>query len=89
MLRVLAENWAIQTNILIGDDHRALVADFGLAIVGYTTHGADTSTGTRGSTPWMAPERFGDMERRVPEMDVYSFGCICYMVGVPVYLTKT
>jgi serine/threonine protein kinase len=71
-----------QTNILIGDDYRALVADFGLAIAGHNTQGADTTTGSRGSIPWMAPERFYDTQhrRRTPEMDVYAFGCICYMV---------
>jgi serine/threonine protein kinase len=67
---------------MVGDDCQGLLADFGLAILGDDTQGKDTSTGTNGSISWMAPEWFKNLQRRTPEMDVYSFGCICYMVGL-------
>lgn len=70
-----------QTNIVVSSEHKALIADFGLAIVGDVTAGRYTTTGTRGTNRWLSPERYANPRaRRDASMDVYAFGCICYMV---------
>ncbi|KAF7374433.1 hypothetical protein MSAN_00327400 [Mycena sanguinolenta] len=67
-------------NILINDDWRACLADFGLSIFSDATSLLTTSRG--GSPYWMAPEllapeQFGMRFTRTPASDVYSFGCVC------------
>ncbi|KAG6836667.1 hypothetical protein H0H93_005214 [Arthromyces matolae] len=75
-------------NILIGDNGRAYVADFGISsvsdpkILAWTSHSSVASKG--GSVRWQAPELF-DMEndelmRNTESSDVYAWACVCYEI---------
>lgn len=61
-------------NILFDEAGRALLADFGIAVV------LDTSTsqqvGTAGTVPYMAPEQFGG--KVSSKSDQYALGCLAY-----------
>jgi serine/threonine protein kinase len=73
----------LQSNVLIDNNHNALIADLGHAILGDVTKGSYTGTGTRGSLAWMAPEREQGKsdQRRTEQMDMHAYGCLCYMVS--------
>ncbi|KAJ7141842.1 kinase-like domain-containing protein [Mycena crocata] len=71
-------------NILIDQDWRACLADFGLSGVSdATNHGTSNRAG---SIYWMAPElinpeQFGKSGSvRTPASDVFAFGCLCIEV---------
>ena len=78
-------------NVLVADDGRVLVTDFGLARSGATTeaparsdNGALTQTMTRGSagTPaYMAPEQFDEGAIATPASDQFSF-CVTLYEGL-------
>jgi serine/threonine protein kinase len=74
---------ASQANILICNDRRAQIADFGLAIVGDATIGRMSTRRTNhGTTRWMSPERLlGTSQRLGGNDDVYAFGGLMYMVS--------
>ena len=67
------------------DDYRCCLADLGLAIMVESHSTAGTSTSTRGTTHWMAPEL---MEPSSPKFknakkearDIYAFACTIYEV---------
>ena len=64
-------------NVLLDEDNRAMVADFGCARAKTETvnkTGAFTSSGSR---PWMPPEAFKTGEQGLPG-DVYGFGCVMW-----------
>ncbi|QRW20399.1 Tyrosine kinase domain-containing protein [Rhizoctonia solani] len=70
------------TNILMKEDGTPLIADFGLSrlVIEFST-GLTTSS-SKGSCRWMAPELFGgiDIQVLVPvttASDVWAFGCLC------------
>jgi serine/threonine protein kinase len=79
-------------NILISDDYRAVLSDFGLATTiqegdADTTAGALVSSSHRaGSLRWFAPElispeQFGCQKfMRTRATDVYAFACVCLEV---------
>ncbi|KAJ7189888.1 hypothetical protein GGX14DRAFT_484250 [Mycena pura] len=79
-------------NILVSDDHHALIGDFGLASVisdsdeDLPPGGLTTSTHA-GNVRWWPPElclpsQFGfDRFMRTPAADAWAFGCVCYEVG--------
>ncbi|KAH7906225.1 kinase-like domain-containing protein [Hygrophoropsis aurantiaca] len=73
-------------NILITDEHRACVADFGLCLLVQNSALQITMTSSsnaQGSLFWMAPELFNDNEdcaRKNFATDVYAFGCVCYEI---------
>ena len=75
--------------MLIDDDHRARLSDFGLANfdrsrwLGVTSNSSDPG----GTTPYMAPELFRERKEcqlRVPSMrkeaDIYALGMLIYEV---------
>jgi len=74
-------------NILISNDHRAMLADFGLSKwvqdsgllqeASPVSAGSSVSTGLQcaGASPWMAPECFG-RPRVTKETDVYAMGML-------------
>ena len=76
----------VQANVLINFEHRACLADFGLAaIVEDTASGEGSSNyGTRGTIRWMAPEILdpetygytGRSRRKLPSKstDIYALG---------------
>ncbi|KAH7905583.1 kinase-like domain-containing protein, partial [Hygrophoropsis aurantiaca] len=76
-------------NVLITDDHRACVADFGLCFLAQNSAFQITMTSSsndRGSLFWMAPELINDDEECVCKTwstDVYAFGCVQIFNGQP------
>lgn len=68
------------TNILISDDARALLCDFGLARPSYL----GTSSGLKGagSDRWMSPELWRGGCKSF-ESDVYAFGMTIVEVRIP------
>lgn len=71
-----------QTNILVNDSGRALIADFGLAII---TRGVDSELSTTGDeghgARWSAPEILTDQGVYSKEADVFSFAMVMNQVG--------
>jgi serine/threonine protein kinase len=68
-----------QNNVLIGTDMQVQLADFGLLLLDDTTD--YTKTDEQAFTPnWSSPERWNG-ERRSRVDDVYSCGCLGYMVS--------
>ncbi|MGE3920970.1 MAG: protein kinase, partial [Gammaproteobacteria bacterium] len=72
-------------NVLLTNDYRAKLCDFGLAKIKTTTKtqsrmtqtnaGAEKSVGT---LPWMAPELFGLRPKYSTKSDVYAYGIIMW-----------
>lgn len=69
-------------NVLMKNDGTPMLADFGLSrIVAEISTGLTTSS-SRGSYRWMAPELFGGVEDQIQVLvtaasDVWAFGCLC------------
>ncbi|KAJ7598118.1 hypothetical protein C8J56DRAFT_1020152 [Mycena floridula] len=76
-------------NVLIRDDLRCCLADFGLSSVPESFSHSTTSTSSKGSIRWMAPEYLtssANVNRlKRTTRDIYAFGCTIYEVymGVP------
>jgi serine/threonine protein kinase len=75
-----------QANILISDDHHALLADFGLINVAFDSGAtcADTSALVGGTVRWMSPEllhpeNFGlSNSNPTKPSDVYALGMVIF-----------
>ncbi|KAG8986292.1 hypothetical protein FRB90_004102, partial [Tulasnella sp. 427] len=74
-------------NVLVTDDIRAVLCDFGLAEVLDSTEdgpsGLTTSRTIRGSLRYMAPELILEMDgmpKRTLESDVWAWGCLLYEI---------
>ncbi|KAE9404364.1 kinase-like protein [Gymnopus androsaceus JB14] len=73
----------LQANILVADDLRCCLADFGLTLFisdSRTLSNATTSSMTKGTTRWMAPEFIipNNSVTQAPSdtsRDIYAFGC--------------
>lgn len=71
----------VQVNILVADDLRCCVADFGLSLIDESQRRESHSLRGAGSTRWQAPEitgisSYSDSEERYPAAgDVYALGC--------------
>lgn len=82
----------LQSNIFVDDHYHALLADFGLVIVGEVTAGRmSTAQDFGGTLQWSAPERFNslcEMLRPTTASDVYAFGCLCFMVCSPFHCSN-
>ncbi|MBO9309122.1 MAG: serine/threonine protein kinase [Chloroflexi bacterium] len=63
------------SNIMIGEDKRAILMDFGLLM-----HvGGEHTLGTAFGTPrYIAPEQAVSSDRAVPQSDIYSLGVVVY-----------
>jgi serine/threonine protein kinase len=76
----LLMNWYAQRNVLIDEEGRASICDFGLSIIldggptGYTT------SNFGGSLRFLAPELLDEGTRTV-ETDIYAYACTCIEVG--------
>ena len=82
----------VQTNILIDDQGRGVLSDFGLArALGKTDKSGLTTSSISGSLRWLAPELFPKLEggqansqteiQRTKASDVWAFGCTVYEVS--------
>ncbi|KAF9443075.1 kinase-like protein [Macrolepiota fuliginosa MF-IS2] len=70
-------------NVLVSDDGRALLADFGLSTLAMTTAGVTSTAAAGRTTAFTAPELIDDVDGDKPptkESDVWSFGCLCLEV---------
>ncbi|KAF9450904.1 kinase-like protein, partial [Macrolepiota fuliginosa MF-IS2] len=71
-------------NILLSDDGRALITDFGLSHITVSSVGRKSSaTSPGGTTRWTAPEllKGDDCHNQLTKAcDIWSFGCLCYEV---------
>ncbi|KXN85156.1 Serine/threonine-protein kinase HT1 [Leucoagaricus sp. SymC.cos] len=64
-------------NVLVSDDGRAMITDFGASHIALTC--SDTSTQTAISPQWTAPELLkSDLARPTQASDVWAFGCVIY-----------
>ncbi|KDQ56518.1 hypothetical protein JAAARDRAFT_132211 [Jaapia argillacea MUCL 33604] len=74
------------SNILVGKDRSARLADFGLATLAYTSPTLQTATSRSGGTiRWMAPELFQseqdrDSSRPSFKSDIYALGMVMYEI---------
>ncbi|KAF9515479.1 hypothetical protein BS47DRAFT_778929 [Hydnum rufescens UP504] len=66
-------------NVLIGEDGRALLCDFGLSIILDGLPTGHTSSTFAATTAYLAPE-IAISHRRTPQADVYAYGCTCLEV---------
>lgn len=69
------------------EDGTPMLADFGLSRVVMETSTGWTTSSSRGSCRWMAPQLFGGIENEVMvpvtvESDVWAFGCLCIEVSL-------
>jgi serine/threonine-protein kinase len=74
------------SNVLLGHDRRAVLADFGLTRLGGEFR---TQSGAITGTPmYMAPEQITDPDAEAPTLDVYSFGALAYraLTGEPPFV---
>jgi serine/threonine protein kinase len=83
----------VQTNILIDDQGRGVLSDFGLArAFGITDKSGLTTSSISGSLRWLAPELFPRLDvgqansqteiQRTKASDVWAFGCTVYEVSI-------
>lgn len=71
-----------QGNILVDDQLKAYITDFGLAEVADQTSSAGISReATHGLTWYSAPELMEDDTKSSYASDVWSFGCLCLLVS--------
>lgn len=67
-------------NVLVSDDGRALIGDFGLSYIAVASAMASSSGLERGTARWAAPELLYNDARQTRQSDIWSFGCLCYEV---------
>ena len=74
----------MQVNVLVTDEHRACLADFGLSTASHSQAFIITSLSTKyagGTLRWTAPELLEGVQlMNTTCSDVYSFACVSYEV---------
>jgi serine/threonine protein kinase len=86
-LQLNIERSLLQTNVLVTDDLRCCLGDFGLVSVMETQFATTATSGvTQGTVRWMAPELLdhscvppGGSQTHTAS-DIYAFGCTVYEV---------
>ena len=78
----------LQSNILISDDRKAHISDFGLSrLVEATTTYSISKSSVCGSARWMSPEQipltFDQLIKSDARNDVWSFGMVVYVIFQP------
>jgi serine/threonine protein kinase len=71
--------YTIQGNVLISEG-RAMLADFGLAVVG---DGASSDPPAAGASRWLAPELIKNgvyLPLKTKQADIFAFGRLCLAV---------
>ncbi|KAG6826410.1 hypothetical protein H0H92_015904 [Tricholoma furcatifolium] len=90
-LKHLHENGVVHGNfkcsdVLVDAMNQALITDFGLAYVSDVTginegnHSSTRQTADPDRISFVAPEHFGNKERRTCASDVFNFGLVCYQI---------
>ncbi|EIN12036.1 kinase-like protein, partial [Punctularia strigosozonata HHB-11173 SS5] len=87
-LRYLHTNYLVHgdikgANVLVDDEGRAQLTDFGLTAVMYESDaigGLTTASFHDGSSRWMAPELYVGSVRLTPESDVYAFSMLLFEI---------
>jgi serine/threonine protein kinase len=77
--RTSSETQYIKVNILIDDQYRPQLADFGLVRLADTSTLRFTDTGNSYTLRWASPQRLDDNVRATSD-DVYSYACVSYYV---------
>ncbi|KAF9449503.1 kinase-like protein [Macrolepiota fuliginosa MF-IS2] len=72
-------------NVLVSDQGRALIADFGISHISTSTARQKCTTSLIGASKRWAPPEYFDQDPDTPirpakAQDVWSFGCLCYEV---------
>ncbi|KAJ3563539.1 hypothetical protein NP233_g8879 [Leucocoprinus birnbaumii] len=76
------------TNILISNDLRAMIADFGITHI--LQGSSDTNTGFTGCSNWIAPELVQEHSLPTKASDIWGFACTSFEVPNPAnYATNT
>ena len=74
----------MQVNVLVTDEHRACLADFGLSTTSDSqvlNLSSFSTKHTGGTLRWTAPEIFeGEQSINTSSSDIYSFACVSYEV---------
>jgi serine/threonine protein kinase len=73
-----------QDNVLIADDGRAVLSDFGISRVWVNNATITAPTSVMGSCRWMAPELLGSADEQdhpshTKASDVWAFGMVVYV----------
>lgn len=66
------------SNILIGKDGKAMITDFGIALVANAERISKTSFGAPGTACYMSPEQISNPKNLDHRTDVYSMGIVLY-----------
>ncbi|SJL00670.1 uncharacterized protein ARMOST_03983 [Armillaria ostoyae] len=79
-------------NILVADDQRCCLADFGLSLIAESQNFNTTSGMRRGNLRWLAPEYIlpGLLDQSfIAARDTYAYGCTVIEVGPTVHFTSS
>lgn len=73
----LLVDFILQRNVLVNDELRAMICDFGIARVMSETSGFTTSKNIKGSAAYMSPELFlEDNPKHTHKSDVWAWACL-------------
>lgn len=71
------------SNVLLGENDKAVLSDFGLVL----WQSVDKTMGTAFGTPrYISPEQATDSQKSVPQSDIYSLGVIVYEIATGEHL---